>query len=217
VIDFADALELPRFAAAGFDWGGRAACVASALHPDRVRAAVLIGGYSIQNTVTRPRVAAPETARRLWYQWYFNTDVGREGLEQNRRGLCELLWREWSPTWRFSDEMFNLTAGSFDNPDFVDCVIHSYRHRNLNAPGEPRFLDTERQLAKRPPILVPTITVHGGDDAFGRQAAEITVAERTTLPQLIDKRIVEGAGHFVPHEKPEAVASALLDVLGATK
>jgi pimeloyl-ACP methyl ester carboxylesterase len=127
------------------------------------------------------------------------------------------MWREWSPTWRFSEETFNLTAASFDNPDFVDCVIHSYRHRNLNAPGEPRFLDTEQQLAKRPPISVPTIAVHGGNDAFGRPAAEITAAERTTLPQLIDKRIVEGAGHFVPHERPDAVAAALLDVLGATK
>jgi pimeloyl-ACP methyl ester carboxylesterase len=217
VIDFADALELPRFVVAGFDWGGRAACVASALHPDRVRAAVLIGGYSIQNTVTRARAAAPEAVRRLWYQWYFNTDAGRAGLEQNRRGLCELMWREWSPTWRFSEEMFNLTARSFDNPDFVDCVIHSYRHRNLNAPGEPRFLDAEQQLAKRPPISIPTIAVHGGDDAFGRPPAEITAAERTTLPKLIDKRIVEGAGHFVPHERPDAVASAILDVLGATK
>lgn len=217
VIDFADALDLPRFVVAGFDWGGRAACVASALHPDRVRAAVLIGGYSIQNTVTPSRPAAPEAVRRLWYQWYFNTDAGRAGLEQNRRGLCELMWREWSPTWRFSADMFSLTAKSFDNPDFVDCVIHSYRHRNLNAPGEPRFLDAEQQLAKRPPIPVPTIAVHGGDDGFGRPTAEITAAERTILPRLIDKRIVEGAGHFVPHEKPDAVASAVLDALGATK
>src|SRR6266487_6903479 len=69
VIDFSDALRLPRFAVAGFDWGGRAACIASALHPDRVRAAVLIGGYLIQNTVAPARPAAPETARRLWYQW----------------------------------------------------------------------------------------------------------------------------------------------------
>jgi pimeloyl-ACP methyl ester carboxylesterase len=217
VIDFADALRLPRFALAGYDWGGRAACVASALHPDRVRAAVLIGGYLIQNTVTRARAAAPEAVRRLWYQWYFNTEAGREGLEQNRRGLCALMWREWSPTWRFSEEMFNLTAASFDNPDFVACVIHSYRHRNLNAPGEPRFLATERQLASRPPISAPTIVLHGGDDAFGRPAAEITAAERATFPKLIDKRIVEGAGHFVPHEKPPAVASALIDVLSAAK
>src|SRR6185436_8451178 len=217
VIDFADALKLPRFGVAGFDWGGRAACVAAALHPDRMRAAVLIGGYSIQNTVTPARPAAPEAARRLWYQWYFNTAAGRAALEQNRRGLCELLWREWSPTWRFSDEMYALTAASFDNPDFVDCVIHSYRHRNFNAPGEPRFLDVEQQLAKRPPIPVPTIVLHGGDDGFGRQAAEVTAAERAALPRLIAKRIVEGAGHFVPHEKPEAVAAALLEALGANR
>jgi pimeloyl-ACP methyl ester carboxylesterase len=217
VIDFADALRLPRFALAGFDWGGRAACVASALHPDRVRAALLIGGYTIQNTVTPARAGAPEAVRRLWYQWYFNTAAGRAGLEQNRRGLCELMWREWSPTWRFDEATFNLTAASFDNPDFVDCVIHSYRHRNFNAPGEPRFIDTEQQLAKRPPIAVPAIAMHGGDDAFGRPDAAITVAERAVLPKLIDKRIVEGAGHFVPHEKPDAVAAALLDLLAATK
>jgi len=69
VIDFADRLKLPRFAVAGFDWGGRAACVTSALNPDRVRAAVLVGGYTIQNTVEPARPGAPETARRLWYQW----------------------------------------------------------------------------------------------------------------------------------------------------
>ena len=215
VIDFADALKLSRFAVAGFDWGGRAACVAAALHPDRVRAAVLVSGYLIQNTVTPAAPAAPETARRLWYQWYFNTEAGRAGLEKNRRGLCRLMWREWSPTWRFTDEMFELTAQSFDNPDFVDCVIHSYRHRNFNAPGEPRFRDRERQLAQRPPISVPVITLHGADDAFGRPSAEITEADRATMPRIVDKRIVEGAGHFLPHEKPEAMASALLDLLRA--
>ena len=216
VIDFADALELPRFAVAGFDWGGRAACVASALHPDRVRAAVLVGGYSIQNTVTPARAAAAEVVRRLWYQWYFNTEAGRHGLEQNRRELCALMWREWSPTWRFSQEAFDRTAASFDNPDFVGCVIHSYRHRNFNAPGEPRFLATEQRLAARPPISVPTIALHGADDGFGRPASAITDAERATFPKLLDKRIVEGAGHFLPHEKPDAVASALIDALRAT-
>ena len=217
VIDFADALQLKQFAVAGFDWGGRAAAVAAALNPDRVRAAVLIGGYSIQNTVTMGPPGNAAGARRLWYQWYFNTEAGRQGLARNRRELCELLWREWSPTWKFSDEMYALTAASFENPDFVDCVIHSYRHRNFNAPGEARFLEVEQQLAKRPPITCPTIVLNGGDDAFGRQSAEITAGERAIMTKLIDKRIVEGAGHFVPHEKPEPVAQAVLDVLAATK
>jgi pimeloyl-ACP methyl ester carboxylesterase len=215
VIDFADALSLPRVALAGYDWGGRAAAVAAALNPERVRAAMLIGGYSIQNTVTPSRPAAPEAARRLWYQWYLNTEAGRAGLEQNRRALCELLWREWSPTWRFTPEMYDLTARSFENPDFVDCVVHSYRHRNFNAPGEPRFLEVERRLAERPPIEVPTLSLHGGDDAFGRPGAEITDAERAVLPKLVGKRVVDGVGHFVPHEKPEAVGAALVELLAA--
>jgi len=178
---------------------------------------VLIGGYSIQNTITPSRPSGPEAARRLWYQWYFNTEAGRAGLEQNRRALCELLWREWSPTWTFTPEMYAQTAASFENPDFVDCVIHSYRHRNFNAAGEPRFIDVERKLAERPPITVPVITLHGGDDAFGRPAVEISAADRAVMPQLIEKRIIEGAGHFVPHEKPEPVAAAIIDVLARSK
>ena len=217
VIDFADAMRLPRFAVGGFDWGGRAACVAAALHPERVRAAVLVGGYTIQNTVRPGPPPPPETARLLWYQWFFNTEIGRDALERNRRPLCRSLWREWSPTWQFSDDLFNLTAASFDNPDFVDCVVHSYRHRNFNAPGEPRFLDTEKQLATRPAVTVPTIVLHGADDAFGKPSAAITAAERAVLPKIVDKRVVEGAGHFVPHERPAAFATAMTDVLTMAK
>jgi pimeloyl-ACP methyl ester carboxylesterase len=217
VIDFADALKLPRFAVSGYDWGGRASCIAAALHPDRVRAAVLCGGYSIQNTVTQGPPGNPQGVRNAWYQWYFNTENGRQGLTQNRKALCRFMWQEWSPTWKFSDEMYNLTAASFDNPDFVDCVLHSYRHRNFNAPGEPRFLEMEKQLATRPKIEVPTVILHGGDDGFGRQSADITANDRNTFPNLVAKRIVEGAGHFVPHEKPEPVAAALVEVLAASK
>src|SRR5438477_5431765 len=59
VIDFADALGLRRFAVVGFDWGGRAACIAAALHEERVRAGVLIGGYTIQDVFAPPQAAAP--------------------------------------------------------------------------------------------------------------------------------------------------------------
>ncbi|MBI4475195.1 MAG: alpha/beta hydrolase [Acidobacteria bacterium] len=213
VIDFADAMKLERFAVCGYDWGGRASCIAAALFPDRVRAAVICGGYSIQNTVTQGPPQSPSAVRNAWYQWYFNTERGREGLRLNRHALCRFMWQEWSPTWRFTDEMYNLTAASFENSDFVDCVIHSYRHRNFNAPGEPRFLEMEQRLAKRPPVEVPTIILHGGDDGFGRPQPETTPAERASFPKLVARRVVAGAGHFVPHEKPEPVAAALLEVL----
>ena len=213
VIDLADALQLPRFAVGGFDWGGRAAAVAAALHPDRVSVAVLIGGYSIQDTISPPQPGPPEAEERAWYQWYFNTERGRLGLQKNRKALCRYLWQTWSPTWNFSDETYNKTAASFENPDFVDCVIHSYRHRNMNAPGEPRFQAVERELAKRPKITCPVITLYGADDAFGSPSADATPAERALLPHLVAHRVVPGSGHFMPHEKPDAVSSAMLELL----
>lgn len=217
LIDFADALHLDRFAMAGYDWGGRAAAVAAALHPGRVRAAVLIGGYSIQDTVGPQLPSSPEAEQRIWYQYYFNTERGRAGLKANRRSLCRLLWQTWSPSWHFSDDTYNRTAASFDNPDFVDVVIHSYRHRLGNAPGEPRFQAVEQQLAKRPRIECPSITLYGADDGIARPPAEPPPAERQVFSKLIARRVLAGVGHFMPREKPEAVSAAMLELMATTR
>jgi pimeloyl-ACP methyl ester carboxylesterase len=214
LIDFADALDLDRFAVTGYDWGCRASCIAAALHPDRVRASVLIGGYTIQDSIAPPQPAPPEIERALWYQWYFNTERGRRGLAANRRSLCRLLWQLWSPNWHFSDEIYNRTAVSFDNPDFVDVVIHSYRHRNGGAAGEARFSEMERQLAGRPKIHVPSIVLHGADDGVARPLAD-SPAERAMFTKLTARRVVPAAGHFLPRENPSAVSSALLELLAA--
>src|SRR5919202_112058 len=122
LLDFMDALGLDRVGLAGYDWGGRAACIVSILAPERVRALVTIGGYNVQNTLSVPGPGPAAEERALWYQWYFNTERGRAGLEQQRHGICKLLWQEWSPTWHFDDATYDLTAASFDHPDFVPVV-----------------------------------------------------------------------------------------------
>jgi pimeloyl-ACP methyl ester carboxylesterase len=217
LVDFADALGLAQFGVAGYDWGGRAAAIAAVLQPERVRAAVLIGGYTIQNTIAPTRPGPPDAEQRLWYQWYFNTPRGRAGLETNRRAICRFLWQTWSPTWRFDDEAFDRTAVSFDNPDFVDVVIHSYRHRIGNAPGEARLQAMEEQLSRRPKIEAPTITLYGADDGLGRPQVESPPSERAAFTSLLARRVVEGAGHFMPREKPQAVSSAILEVAAAAR
>jgi pimeloyl-ACP methyl ester carboxylesterase len=216
VIDFADALRLPRFAVAGYDWGGRAAAIAAALVPDRVRAAVLIGGYTVQDTVTPAQPGPPEGEYRQWYQWYFNTERGRAGLAANRRPLCRLLWQLWSPSWRFTDAEYDRTAVSFDNPDFVDVVIHSYRHRHMNAPGEARFQSVEVQLARQPPIKAAAITLYGSEDGIRTPSRESPPEERAALPGLVARRVVDGVGHFMPRERPDIVSTALLELLART-
>lgn len=212
VLDFADALGLERIALAGFDWGNRAACIASIRHPERVRAQVAIGGYSVQNTIDPGRPAPAAAEARLWYQWYFQTERGREGLEANRRDIVRYLWDTWSPAWRYTDEDFARSAPSFDNPDFVEVVIHSYRHRHRNASGEARFLEVERALAERPPIPVPAIVLHGAASGFGPPRQDPS-ADRERFPRLVDRRIVEGAGHDLPSHRPDSVSRALLELL----
>src|SRR3954468_6738628 len=49
LLQFMDALGIARAALAGYDWGGRAACVVAALKPERVRCLVSCTGYNIQN------------------------------------------------------------------------------------------------------------------------------------------------------------------------
>src|SRR6516225_5379794 len=97
---FMDALGINRAALAGYDWGGRAACIVAALWPRRVRCLVSIGGYNIQNIARSGEPAMPDREHRLWYQWYFHGERGRAGLAANRRPLCRLLWELWSPNWR---------------------------------------------------------------------------------------------------------------------
>ncbi|HEX7786706.1 MAG TPA: alpha/beta hydrolase [Methylomirabilota bacterium] len=215
LLDFMNGLGLHRVSLAGYDWGGRAACIAAILAPARVRALVTIGGYNVQNTLAPSRPASPEEERAFWYQWYFNTERGRAGLEADRRGLCRLLWCEWSPGWRFDEATFERTAVAFDNPDFVPVVIHSYRHRHRNAPGDPRFDAIERRLAERPPIEVRTIILHGGDDAVDRPRR--SEAHLPLFPAGTERRVVPEAGHFMPREQPDAVVAALRSLLARTR
>lgn len=210
--DFMDALGIQQALLAGYDWGGRAACIVAALWPERVRGLVSVGGYNIQHIAAAARPAAAEQELRYWYQWYFHTERGRAGLAQNRRDICRLLWRLWSPNWQFTDATFAATAGSFDNPDFVDVAIQSYRHRYGNAPGDPVLEPIEQRLAGQPPIRVPAVVLHGEADGVGPPDQSLHHARHFAGPYR--RQVIPAAGHFLPHEAPQALTEALSGLLG---
>ena len=151
LIDFTNALSIDEYAVSGYDWGNRAACIAAVLQPAKIRGMVSINGYSIQNTLVRKSPSNGLATARLWYQWYFHTEQGRAGLENYRHNIIRHLWKTWSPNWQYGDDYYNSAAISFENPDFVDVVLHSYQHRHVNAPGEERFVEIEKmfQLAQK--------------------------------------------------------------------
>ena len=210
-----DALALERAVLAGYDWGGRAACIVAALWPERVLGLVSANGYNIQDIAASAKPASAEQEHRLWYQYYFHTERGRAGLAANRREFCRFIWQLWSPNWRFDDATYDRTAVSFDNPDFVDVVIHSYRHRFRCADGDPSLEAIERRLAAKPKISVPTIVLHG--DGSGLSPSESSLRHAAFFTGPYQRRVIPSVGHNLPQEAPNAVADAVLELIRATK
>ncbi len=163
LLAFMDALSIEAALLGGYDWGGRAACIVAALWPERVRGLVSCGqGYNIQDIANAWKPASAIEEARYWYMYYFNTERGRAGLRQNRHDLCRHIWSIWSPTWRFDDATWAKTSPSFDNSDFVEIVLHSYRHRFGGIPGDPAYDDIEARLAAQPNITVSCIVLESG-------------------------------------------------------
>jgi pimeloyl-ACP methyl ester carboxylesterase len=210
-----DALGIGQAVLAGYDWGGRACCIVAALWPERCMGLVSLDSYNIQNIAQASRPAAPENELRYWYQYYFHNERGRAGLTENRRALCKLLWRLWSPGWGFSETDFERSAGAWDNPDFVDVAIHSYRHRYGLAPGNPACEAIEQRLAAQPRITVPAITFDGAEDGVMPVGGSAHHAHHFT--GLHQHRVVPGAGHNLPQEKPVFFAEAVLELVASSK
>jgi pimeloyl-ACP methyl ester carboxylesterase len=211
LIALMDALGIKRAVFAGYDWGGRAACVASALWPDRCTGLVSVNGYLIQDIARAMIPARPEREVPLWYQYYFQLERGRAGLAANRREIARILWQQWSPNWHFDDATLERTAAAFDNPDYVDVVIHSYRHRFGLAEGDPRYAELQHRLAALPAITVPAITLDGDADGVVPATDGTAVAAKFT-----DRRahhVIPHAGHNLPQEEPEAFAAAAMELI----
>ncbi|KLN35791.1 alpha/beta fold hydrolase [Cellulosimicrobium cellulans] len=206
-----DALGIGSAVLAGYDWGGRAACVVAALWPERVRGLVSVNGYLVQDVAAAQTPIRPDLEAGFWYFWYFATERGRRGLTQNRAEIARVLWTRNSPERSFTEAELARTAEAFDNPGYVDVVIHSYRHRLGLAPGDPAYEDLERRLAALPRIGVPTITLDGLADGNFPATDGSATARFFAGPR--EHRQVPHAGHDLPAEAPEAFAGAVLDLV----
>ena len=210
VIALMDALEIESAIVAGFDWGARTAGVVAALWPERAKGLVAVSGYLIGSVEANRAPLPPRAELAWWYQFYFATERGRRGYEQDTRAFNRLIWETASPRWAFDDATFERSATSFDNPDHVDVVIHNYRWRIGVAAGEAQYVDLETRLAAGPSIAVPTITLEG--DANGAPHPE-PESYRARFTGPYEHRLISGGvGHDLPQEAPGAFARAVIDV-----
>ena len=211
LIALMDALSIQKAIVGGYDWGGRACCIVSALYPERIIGLVSMAGYNIQNIAKYSEPDTPEIEMLNWYQFYFHSERGRIGLTKYRKELCRLLWCNWSPTWKFDDETFEASAASFNNPDFVEVVVHSYRHRYGLAKGDPKFETIEQFLQKQPTIKVPAIILDA--EADGVEPFSGTGKDSSYFEGGYERRVVKGVGHNLPQESPVEFAKAILKLV----
>ncbi len=213
IINLMDALNIKSAIFGGFDWGGRTADIIAALWPERCRALVSVSGYLIPSREAQKNPLPPKAELQWWYQYYFSTERGRAGYEKYRHDFARLIWAMASPQWAFDDATFDRTAASFNNPDHVSIVIHSYRWRLGLADGESQYDELEKRLAVGPVIAVPTISLEG--DANGAPHYPDDSAYRGKFSGKYEYRIINGGvGHNLPQEAPQAFAQAVVDVGG---
>ncbi len=209
VLQLVETLALSAPIVVGYDWGGRAACVAAALDPVHIGGVIALGGDSIQDIAASCEPAPPVEESLDWYQYYFHGERGRAGLTRYRRELALQLWREWSPERVIDSADFERAAPSFDNPDFVEVVIHSYRHRFGLAPGAPEYDEDERRLAQLPTIDVPAIVLDPTQDPMVTPRTREEHSKRFT--RLLDHRLIP-SGHNQPFDAPAEVSLAVRDL-----
>ena len=210
LIDLMDGLNIKKAILAGYDWGGRAACIVAALYPQRCIGLISCNGYNIQNikidSITPDK---PENEKNYWYQYFFHTKRGFNSLTKNRNDIIKFLWKTWSPTWKFSKKDFELSQESFKNPDFVDIVIHSYKHRYGLVDGDKSYSNIENKLSLTPNIKVPTITIDGLMNGVREPKREKNIKKFTNL---IKHKLLKNVGHNVPQESPLIFSNLILEI-----
>ena len=208
-IELADALDLDRFALVGHDWGARATYIVASQLGQRLTHCIAISvGYAALDPNQEIELNQIE---RYWYQWYMALPQGERLVRENGAALAEHAWRTWSPSWKFPTAEFRETAQSFDNPDWAEITLHSYRQRWGMAEGAPQYAGIEADMNPAPRIAVPTLVIHGAED-------------RATLPESSEGKqglfsgryhriVLKGVGHFPQREAPDELTRTILDFI----
>ena len=84
-----DALGIERAVLAGYDWGGRAACIVAALWPERVRGLVTGGGYNMHDVAGSVKPASAEPGASLLVSVLLLHRARPRGLTENRRDIAK--------------------------------------------------------------------------------------------------------------------------------
>ena len=209
VLDLGTALGLGRFGIVGHDWGARVAYTVACVAPERVTAVAALSVDWNRNDPDAP-VSMPQN-QAYWYQWLMALDRGAALVRDDRRGFTRYIWEAWSPGWTVPEDDFAVAAAWFDNPDWADVTLHSYRVRWSLAPNDPAYAPLAQRVAADPVIAVPALMLQGGADPVALPRS--SEGKDGLFSGGYDRVVLDGLGHFPQRQGPEAVLERLLPFL----
>ncbi len=199
----------------GHDWGANVVWQLAVLHPERVRA---VAGLSVPFVPRAPAAPIPIMRRHLgedfYIVWFQEPGVADEALSRDVRRTLTTS-RQWTARWAEDDGRVPR-APEWLSPQELDVYVETFErtgftgglnwYRNIDRNWELTAAVGERRVEQ------PAMFLTGELDPVRRfMPAE---AMRGWVTDLRAEVVVEGAGHWVQQQSPEAVNSALLTFLG---
>lgn len=205
MIALLDGLGIDRVFVAGHDWGSNTAEAMAVGWPERVERLAMLS--------TPPRLGGMPTppfwhAQLEWYQWFMATKRGEQAVREDPKGFAHRHWQNWGPPGWFSETTFRQVAKSWENPDWADVTLHSYRARWGEADPDPASVWLEDMVATTATLSLPTLYIQGGADGVNPPAASAQVSAKFEGPFAFLQ--LTGIGHFPQRENPDAVVTALV-------
>jgi pimeloyl-ACP methyl ester carboxylesterase len=206
MLDFIDALALSNPILVGHDWGARAVANAVGLRPGVASHLVMLSvGYGTNDP---NQALSYAQTKNYWYHWFMATDRGERAVRHDGKDFAKMMWDTWSPPGWYEEADFDETALAFDNPDWPDIVLHSYRQRWGHAPSFPEYAEDDAKLNPAPVISTPTLVMHGAVDYCSNP--DMSAGKEHYFSGRYERVLIENAGHFPQKEQPAQVLKEIL-------
>jgi len=208
----ADAFGADETFLIGHDWGAIAAWTAAAYQPTRFRRVVALAVAPA--SVLAGHMLQPEIIRNSWYQWFFQNPIAEATVARDDFRFIDVLWESWSPSAPPDPDHVRAVKDCLATDGVLEAALGYYRSTLGGAWNPPTDQLAPVQGAMAAPVEIPALYLHGSRDAIYPPEIVEESSLRAFVPEL-DYEVIDGVGHFLHLERPDAVVPRIVRFLSA--